>query len=230
MQSVAEEGAACPIALDKQRRISDRIAMMGIPEAQMTDEVHLAISALMEKLDDTTRELSHTKETLAEMERLVDVDCVVPIANRRAFMRRLTWAINMHERYGHPTSILYFDVNHFKTINDKYGHAAGDIAIRHVSQLLSTAARESDFVARIGGDEFAIIMYYANEEGARKRGAKIVEKLAESPFVFGGRSLTVTAAYGCYSIQSGDDAEAALSAADMAMYVDKRRTKAGEIS
>ena len=210
----------------KSQRMSDRVAMMGISEGELTPSVHLAISALMEKLDDVNRELSRTKENLAEMERLVDVDCVVPIANRRAFMRRLTWAINMHERYGHPSTILYFDLNNFKTINDIHGHAAGDIAIRHVSQLLDTAMRESDFLARIGGDEFAIIMYYANEESARKRGSKIAEKLAGTPFVFNGAALTVSTAYGCHAIRSGEDAEAALAAADMSMYVDKRRTKA----
>lgn len=213
--------------LDKHQRMTDRIAMMGISEAELTPAVHLAVSALMEKLDDVNRELSRTKENLAEMERLVDVDCVVPIANRRAFMRRLAWAITMHERYGHPSTILYFDLNNFKSINDIHGHAAGDLAIRHVSQLLDTAMRESDFLARIGGDEFAIIMYYANEEAARKRGAKIAEKLETTPFVFNGRHLNVSAAFGCHSIRSGDDAESALAAADMSMYVDKRRNKAG---
>jgi diguanylate cyclase (GGDEF)-like protein len=145
-------------------------------------------------------------------------------------MRRLSWAITMHERYGHPSSILYFDLNNFKNINDKYGHAAGDVAIRHVSQLLGTAARESDFLARIGGDEFAIIMYYATEEAARKRGSKIVEKLSQTPFVFNGRSVYISSSFGYYEVSSGDDAESALAAADMSMYVDKRRNKTSTLS
>ena len=209
----------------RKNRISERVAMLGIPEAEMTPAVSLTISALLEKLDDTNRELSRTKESLAEIERLVDVDCVAPIPNRRAFMRRLAWAITMHERYGHPSTILYFDLNDFKKINDMYGHAAGDLAIRHISQLLSNAMRESDFLARIGGDEFAVIMYYADEEAAKKRGLRIAEKLQTTPFVFGGRHMKVSAAYGYYSVRSGDDAESALAAADMSMYVDKRRSK-----
>jgi diguanylate cyclase (GGDEF)-like protein len=212
-------------ASEKKQRISERLAMLGIPETEMTSSVNLAVSALLEKLDDMNRDLSRTKESLAEIERLVDVDCVAPIPNRRAFMRRLSWAITMHERYGHPSTILYFDINDFKNINDEYGHAAGDIAIRHISQLLTTTMRESDFLARIGGDEFAVIMYYANEDAARKRGGTIAEKLQKTPFVYNGKHLSVTAAYGYYSIKSGDDAEAALAAADMSMYVDKRRTK-----
>jgi len=207
-------------------KIAERLAMLGIPQGEMTPSVNLAVSALLEKLDDVNRDLSRTKESLSEIERLVDVDCVAPIPNRRAFMRRLSWAITMHERYGHPSTILYFDLNDFKQINDQYGHAAGDIAIRHISQLLSTTMRESDFLARIGGDEFAVIMYYASEESAKLRGAKIVEKLEKTPFVFNGTHLHVTTAYGYYSIKSGDDAEAALASADMSMYVDKRRAKA----
>jgi diguanylate cyclase (GGDEF)-like protein len=209
----------------RQSRTSERLQMLGIPDAAMTPEVSLAVSALLEKLDDVNRELSRTKDSLAEIERLVDVDCLAPIPNRRAFMRRLSWAITMHERYAHPTTVLYFDINDFKQINDQYGHAAGDIAIRHVSQLLSSGMRESDFLARIGGDEFAVIMYYATEEAARKRGAKIAEKLLKTPFVFNGKPVTISTAYGCYSVRAGDDAESSLSAADMAMYVDKRRGK-----
>jgi diguanylate cyclase (GGDEF)-like protein len=206
-------------------RISDRMAALGIPEAEMTESVKLVVSALLEKLDDTSRELSRTKENLAEMERLVDVDCVAPIPNRRAFMRRLTWAINMHERYGHPSAILYFDINDFKGINDNHGHAAGDLAIRHISQLLSNAMRESDFLARIGGDEFAIIMYYATDEAAKKRAEIITDKLKATPFVFSGKHVHVTASYGVYAVRSGDDAESCLASADMSMYVDKRRNK-----
>jgi len=209
----------------KKGRTPERFAMLGIPEKEMTPAVNLAVSALLEKLDDMGRELSRTKDSLSELERLVDVDCVAPIPNRRAFMRRLSWAITMHERYGHPSTILYFDINDFKQINDQYGHSAGDIAIRHISQLLTATMRESDFLARIGGDEFAVIMYYADQEAAKRRGGKISEKLHSTPFIFNGKPMHVTASYGYYSIQNGDDAEAALASADMSMYVDKRRNK-----
>jgi len=209
----------------KQGRISDSIAMLGIPEAELTDSVKLAVSALLEKLEDTSRELSRTKENLAEMERLVDVDCVAPIPNRRAFLRRLSWAINMYQRYSHPSTLLYFDINDFKSINDEHGHAAGDLAILHISHLLSSVMRESDFLARIGGDEFAIIMYYASEEAAKKRGELINQKLKTTPFMFAGKQIHLSTAYGTYTVKNGDDAESCIAAADMSMYVDKRRNK-----
>ncbi|NBO18807.1 MAG: GGDEF domain-containing protein [Proteobacteria bacterium] len=213
-------------AATRQARLAEKLQVLGISDEEMTPQVVFAVSALLEKLDDLSRELSRTKENLAEIERLVDVDCLAPIPNRRAFMRRLSWAITMHERYAHPSTVLYFDINDFKQINDQYGHSAGDLAIRHVAQLLAATMRESDFLARIGGDEFAVIMYYATEEAARKRGAKIAEKLAKTPFAFNGKQIVVTAAFGCYTVRSGDDADTCLAAADMSMYVDKRRSKA----
>ena len=209
----------------QQAQPHDRLALLGIPEAEMTPSVRLAVSALMERLDDLSRELTKTKESLAEIERLVDVDVVAPIPNRRAFMRRLSWAITMHERYGHPSTILYFDLNDFKAINDRYGHTVGDLAIRHVSELLSHTLRESDFLARMGGDEFAVIMYYADEASAQRRGAKIADKLAKTPFYHQQQPIHVHAAYGCYAVRAGEDAEAAIAGADMSMFVDKRRIK-----
>ena len=220
------EELPAPDAASRNSRLAEKLEMLGIPEAEMTPQVMFAVSALLEKLDDLSRDLSRTKENLAEIERLVDVDLLAPIPNRRAFMRRLSWAITMHERYGHPSTVLYFDINDFKQINDQYGHSAGDLAIRHIAQLLAATMRESDFVARIGGDEFAVIMYYATEEAAKKRGEKISEKLAKTPFQFNGKQITVTAACGCYTVRSGDDADSCLASADMAMYVDKRRNKA----
>lgn len=226
MKPTAKPPMADIVPLFKKEKNNERMAMLRIPEQEMTPAVSLALSALMEKLDDTTRELARTKEALADIERMVDVDVVAPVPNRRAFMRRLTWAINMHDRYGHPSTILYFDLNGFKQINDAYGHAAGDLAIRHVAHLLSSAMRESDFLGRLGGDEFAVIMYYADEDAARKRGARIAEKLQRTPFFFNHKQIIMSAAYGCYTLKNGDDAETALAGADMSMYVDKRRSKA----
>jgi diguanylate cyclase (GGDEF)-like protein len=216
---------SAPAAVSKKEKNAHTPAMLGIPEKEMTPSVNLAVSALLEKLDDMNRELHNTREALHEIERMVDVDVLAPIPNRRAFMRRLSWAINMQERYGHPSAILYFDLNGFKQINDEYGHAAGDIAIRHVSHLLASAMRESDFLGRVGGDEFAVIMYYADEAAARKRGARIVEKLERSPFLFNDRQIIISAALGVHAILAGEDSETALAAADTSMYVNKRRGK-----
>lgn len=201
---------------------SQRVAMLGLSEKELTPSVTLAVSALLEKLDDISHELTRAQDNLQEMQQLVDVDCVAPVPNRRAFIRRLQWAIAMHERYEHPSAVLYFDLNNFKEINDTYGHAAGDIAIRHVSQILLANLRESDFLARIGGDEFAIIMYYASKTAAHERGAKIARNIEATPFQFNTTEITLSTAFGSSSVKKGDDAEKTLAAADDAMYENKK--------
>lgn len=204
-----------------------RIRMLGIAKAELTPSVYFALSAVLEKLDDTHRDLERTQENLAELEQLVDVDCLAPIPNRRAFMRRLNWAISMYKRYQHQSSVLYFDLNDFKQINDTYGHATGDIAIRHVAQILANTMRESDFIARLGGDEFAIIMYHADELAAQRRGQKIADAIRSTPFTSNGKALYLDVATGLYALRDGDSAEDALSKADFSMYVDKRKSKQG---
>ncbi len=221
-----EEAFSLPMA-GKKGKLPDRIAMLGIPEDELSESVILAISALFEKMDDMGLELSQAKEQLGELESLVDVDTLAPIPNRRAFMRRLHWVISMLERYNHPSSIVYFDLNNFKQVNDTYGHAAGDMAIRHVADILNNAKRESDFLARLGGDEFAVIMYYADEAVARKRGQEIGSKIASTPFLFNGQPLHITSSVGFHAIKKGETAEQALHAADQSMFEDKRTRSKG---
>lgn len=216
-----EEALALPLA-GKKSKLPDRIAMLGIPEKELTEPVILAISALFEKMDDMGLELSQTKEQLKELESLVDVDTLAPIPNRRAFMRRLHWVISMLERYNHPSSIVYFDLNGFKKINDTYGHAAGDMAIRHVADILTSAKRESDFLARLGGDEFAVLMYFADAGVAERRASEIMHKIASTPFMFNGQALYISSSVGFHSIVKGENAEEALHAADQSMFKHKR--------
>ena len=225
-----EEALSLYSPMSKKSSVSERIRMLGIPEDDLSEPVVLAVSALFEKLDDMSMELGQAKEHLKEIESLVDVDVLAPVPNRRAFMRRLSWVISMQERYGHPSSILYFDLNDFKTINDTFGHAAGDMAIRHVASLLTSMKRESDFLARIGGDEFAVILYYASEEDTKKRAITIAEKIRSTPFIFNNRPLTVTSAVGIHTLKKGETAEDALSKADLSMFENKKQSRGSSLA
>lgn len=202
-----------------------QLDMLGIPAAEMTPRVALAVSALLEKIEDLSTELSKTKDHLTELEQLVDVDVLAPIPNRRAFMRRLSWAMRMHARYGDKVTILFFDINNFKMINDTYGHAAGDQAIRHFSALLRDCVRESDFIGRLGGDEFGVVLYHSDFANSEARGEIIREKLKSTPFVWNDKKIYMTSAFGTYEVKIGDDVEKAMAMADTAMYIDKRRYK-----
>lgn len=211
---------------DKKTSTRERIVALGVPSEEITESVSLVVSALNEKIDDMQLEIEHLRAQLEEMQTLVDVDCLAPIPNRRAFMKRLHWVISMQERYDEVSSIVYFDLTRFKHINDTYGHAAGDEAIRHVVSILNSMKRDTDFMARLGGDEFAIIMYYADETIAQRRAEQIAEKICTTPFLFDGYSLQVGTAYGYHTIQKGQSAEEALHAADHSMYENKMKASA----
>ncbi len=131
----------------------------------------------------------------------------------------------MHERYGFPVSVLYFDLNNLKQINDTYGHSAGDAAIRHFSSVLSSGTRDSDFTARMGGDEFATILFHSDYSNASRRGDALSFKLKANPLIWNGEEIPLSAAHGVYSLQEGDTPESILIAADAAMYENKRRAK-----
>jgi diguanylate cyclase (GGDEF)-like protein len=210
--------------------LQERLIQLGIPERDLTDAVSLAISALLEKTDDMARELESQQLRIVQLERDAELDAVSNIPNRLAFMRRLKWALSVRNRYGHPGALLYFDLNGFKEINDRHGHAAGDAAILHVGTLLTASLRESDFVARLGGDEFAVLLPHASLEAARERGRQLSARIRETPLAWEGKTIPLLSAFGAYEIDGSELADEALARADLAMYENKRRLKTGALS
>src|SRR5215831_15336273 len=111
-------------------------SVLGIPESEFTPKVREAIMGLMNEVEALRRELSQTKARLDEMEKTADQDGMLPLLNRRAFVRELTRYIGMAGRYNMPVSLIYFDLNHLKKTNDTYGHAAGDAVLAHFADVL----------------------------------------------------------------------------------------------
>lgn len=130
-------------------------------------------------------------------------------------------------RYGLPSSVIYFDVNGLKQINDTHGHPAGDAALRHIAEILSKNVREGDIVGRLGGDEFGVILAQTNlaqtnQEQANAEGMALAQAIGSAPLRWGKFELPISAAYGVYSFTGSDNAQVAIEAADKAMYKQKR--------
>ena len=125
-------------------------------------------------------------------------------------------------RYGLPSSVIYFDVNGLKQINDTHGHPAGDAALRHIAEILSKNVREGDIVGRLGGDEFGVILAQTNQEQANAKGMALAQAIGSTPLRWGKFELPISAAYGVYSFAGSDNAQVAIEAADKAMYKQKR--------
>jgi diguanylate cyclase (GGDEF)-like protein len=170
-------------------------------------------------------EVARLEAALAEAQALADRDPLVPVHNRRAFMRELTRVMSFAERYGGGGAIVYFDLNSFKPINDRLGHAAGDEVLRHVGAVLLNQTRDSDVVGRLGGDEFAVILVHVSEADAERKAASLVEALRDTPVLIEGRSVEVSASHGLSYFTKSEDPEIALARADEAMYVTKHAAR-----
>ena len=206
--------------------IQDTTSILGIPEAEFTPRVRAAIVTLLQEVDSLRQELEQTKSRMRKLEKLADEDALVPVANRRAFVRELSRMLSFAQRYDAKVSVLYFDINDMKHINDTFGHPAGDAAIAHGASVLADSVRESDIVGRLGGDEFGVILANADEEAARQKAEQLAHTFATHPLDFKGRRITVDVTYGAYALTGDDDAHAMIEQADRAMYARKGREDA----
>ena len=195
---------------------------LGIPEAELTPRVRDAISTLTGEVETLRVELQRTRLRLEDVEHTADQDQLLPILNRRAFVRELTRHIAFSARYGTQASLVYFDLDGFKLINDTHGHAGGDAVLAHFAQTLVAHVRESDVVGRLGGDEFGVILTHAGREQAHNKAAILMETLTTSPATWGGRTLPASFSYGAFELMAGENAETAIARADAAMYRQKR--------
>jgi diguanylate cyclase (GGDEF)-like protein len=203
----------------------DAISIMGIPEDQLTPKVRTAIIGLLRDVDQLRQELEVNRAQLLILEKLADQDAMVPMANRRSFVRELSRMISYAQRYEVPSSLLYFDINELKAINDTLGHAAGDAAIRHVAHTLLTNVRRSDLVGRLGGDEFAVLLAHSGQETAESKAETLVRKIESRPFVWQDKPIALRIAYGSHTFLGNEDAAVALDAADRAMYARKQESR-----
>ena len=218
----AETQKAAPAA---PRNVADTVSIMGISEVELTPKVRAAIVTLVAEVESLRHEVEHTRERLAQLERLADQDPLAPIANRRAFVRELSRALSITERYGTPSSLVYFAVNGLKEINDTYGHTAGDEGLLRVASILREHVRDVDVVGRLGGDEYGVIMVQTELEPAFDKARRLPAAIRENPFSWDGHDIALEVAHGVYAFKAGESVNDARAAADKAMYEQKLATK-----
>lgn len=175
------------------------------------------VGSLVKAYNATIHRLRYAFE---QIESLATLDPLTGLSNRRVFDERIAIEAKRSRRYGHPFGLIMLDLDHFKQINDRFGHENGDCALRQVAQELRTQAREEDIVARWGGEEFlVVILSCCDAKGAgvaaeRMRGAVADREidLADAP------ALAVTISIGVASVPPGGDLASAIARADQAMY------------
>jgi diguanylate cyclase (GGDEF)-like protein len=219
-----------PVPPDKPREPALRAAdLLGVPVSHLTPQVRAAFNAMMGEIDNLRLDIEQIKFQLAEASESADYDPLAPVYNRRAFMREASRVLAMVRRHEIEASLIYFDLNAFKEINDTHGHAAGDVVLRAVAETLLRHTRETDIVGRIGGDEFAVVLTYLNAEQARAKAETLAAAICTEKVLHEGQQLGVNAAFGLSHFNISDSAEKLLAKADEAMYADKalhRRARA----
>ena len=163
-------------------------------------------------------QISQLEERVEQLDLLAHQDPLVNLPNRRGFMRELERLIDRARRYKEQGAMLFVDLDGLKMINDTFGHKAGDEALMQVAQLLVGGTRRSDVVARIGGDEFAILLSHTDEVSAHETAGRLVDKIADCDFMHEGDALPLSVAIGVAAISGDEEAQAIMARADEEMY------------
>jgi diguanylate cyclase (GGDEF)-like protein len=189
---------------------------------KLVEELRELNATLEERVQQRTLEL---EAALKRLKQLTETDALTEIANRRHFFQVYEGLLNDSSEPPEHVSLVLIDVDHFKRINDRYGHPCGDLVLRTVASLLKNSIRSEDLVARIGGEEFAVLMPGLDSEAAMAAAERLRRAVAEHEFrVEDGRRVKVTISAGlCSADGVTPDAEEFYALADRALYAAKER-------
>ncbi len=190
---------------------------LGTPKPQ-SRSVARRLAAEVERL---AAELSATRTKVAELEARADIDPLTDTFNRRGFERELKRSLAYVKRYGVSAALIYLDLDGFKPVNDRHGHAAGDAVLKAVAATLARKVRASDVVARIGGDEFAVLLWNLSGTQADARAMAIEKAVYSTQVAWGASTLVVGMSAGVALLGALDSPADVLARADAAMYARK---------
>jgi diguanylate cyclase len=181
-------------------------------------EVAARLHSLAERVAHMEQEALGYREHLEEQRQKALIDPLTDLPNRAAWSERLDHEINQWQQHGNTLLLAMLDLDHFKRINDNYGHLAGDKVLKIIASVLRKRLRGTDFIARFGGEEFVLLM----PDTVPTAGAKLLEKLRASieacPFHFKGEPVTITISMGLTAFKPGEHSDLALKRADQALY------------
>lgn len=196
------------------------VGKFAISPLASNDDVHGLVTLVAREFGGAIRMTALVEES----ERLASTDPLTGAMNRRAFGSVLANEVDRSRRYAAPMSLLLLDVDHFKTVNDRRGHAAGDALLVHLATMLKRQLRGSDAAARWGGEEFVVVLPGTPVEGAGIAAERLRRAIEAEPFGDGrGGTMSVTLSIGVTSLSADDTIESLVERADVAMYAAKER-------
>jgi diguanylate cyclase (GGDEF)-like protein len=217
---VQRTGSFMSVPIRAGGKMIGMLALTRPPSERMSEHETRLVSALA---DQAALAIENAR-LFAKLEELSTHDELTGLPNRRSFKDRLAREMADSKRYGHPLSVMVIDVDHFKKLNDREGHGAGDEALVEVSRVLKESLREVDMVARYGGEEFVVILSRTAEADAQRVGEKLREGVASLPLASAaGQPLGhLSVSIGVAQLEDGEDANSVVQRADRAVYVAKK--------
>ena len=202
--------------------ISDVMQRFAQEEEEYEQAKEREIESLRERLTAMENESSLMKEQLKEERQRALKDALTELPNREAFDERFEMEVARFNRYGKPATLVVGDVDHFKSVNDTYGHLSGDKVLQIIAKELSNRTRKTDFVARYGGEEFVIILPETDIEVAMQVINKTREMISRLPFHFKDERLTITMSFGLVAFDKNIERAEMFELADQALYTAKQ--------
>lgn len=198
--------------------ISQHIRDYRETEQERQDSAKKDILNMQNQMLSMEKETENLRQAIAIKNREAMIDVLTKLPNRLAYQKRAETEIARWKRFNSPLCLAICDIDHFKRINDSYGHKAGDKALRTVAKLLGKRLREIDFLARIGGEEFVILLPGTNENDALPPLDDIRESVATSGFHYRDKAVTITVSFGVSAFHQEDSLSDVFERADAALY------------
>ena len=200
--------------------------LSAISDDELTPRVRELLYRQLDENQLLSSALAKMRARIEELEKLVDSDTLTPLPNRRRFVREVERVVQHGRRYGTPASwVMFVDLDGLKQINDSHGHIAGDAALIHVANILQAMVRTTDVVARIGGDEFGLLLEHIDAEAARDKAERLIEAVADQPLMLGGKNVRLSISIGLAELGADDAAETLIARADDAMYAGRAQLR-----
>lgn len=202
---------------EAQRRLQQKIDLAGTALMETNKQ-------LQQRTLDLEKRTQDLEKVLALVEKLAVTDSLTELRNRRYFDDTLATAFARSQRYHEELTLILLDVDHFKGINDTYGHAAGDLVLQRLARIFKERCREIDVAARLGEDEFAFLLFHTSREDSEVFAHDLLKLAHEQRFVFNGNEVRIGLSIGLASVRDDiQSIEALYGAADEALYEAKRR-------
>ena len=187
-------------------------------EKQQEEKFRCKFQGMVRQIKELQNETQSYQKTLKQQNKQLHIDFLTKIPNRAAWSERLKIEITRFKRYKNTLNIAIIDIDNFKSINDNFGHLAGDKVLNVIAQTLQKSIRNADYLARYGGEEFALLLPEISPEQTQLALDKLRDRIKMIPFQFKKESLAITISIGFTTFLLSDNADDAFERADTALY------------